>query len=145
MKMNLKKKDRAQQVQGFSLLFGKKSMEFKEPVNEKLKPPVDDQKHDATEKKSISKSNSLEDSDVKKKQALKPEKPQIKTRVFKKTAQENNQKVIVQCTENIETHKNELENCFNPKTRKFHKKHAEATSATKSSSSNRVKETQTKS
>ena len=26
-------------------------MEFKEPVKEKLKPPVDDQKHDATEKK----------------------------------------------------------------------------------------------
>ena len=56
-----------------------------------------------------------------KKQALKPEKPEIETRVFKKIAQENNQKVIVQCTENIETHTNELENCFNPNTRKFHK------------------------
>ena len=41
--------------------------------------------------------------------------------MFKKTAHENNQKVIVQCTEKIETHKKELENCFNPQTRKFHK------------------------
>ena len=51
MKINMKKKDRAQQVQGFSHLFGKKPMELKEPVSKKLNSPVDDQKHDATELK----------------------------------------------------------------------------------------------